>query len=362
MNLSVTHVITTIGLGGAEKQLLSLVECQKNLGAKVQIIYLKDYPSLLPKLKNVGIEVSSDFSKLSFFRQIIKLRKISKQRNMIFHAHLPRSEILCAFALSKRSFVVTRHNAEPFFPKAPRIISRLLSKFVLHRAFTCIAISQAVANYIEQSREIPKTTTRELIYYGITSSRASEKNAKATRQPLQIGTIARLVSQKNIPMLLKATQLLNFERGLDFHLTITGQGPLREYLRSISSDLGIDRVITWKEDISDVAELYANLNLFVLPSNYEGFGLVLLEAMSYGVPVVARRISAIPEVLGENHPGLIESDSPTELAYKMRELLTNSTAIRKCLKIQSQRLPMFSIDQATKEHNRVYKRLMVENY
>ena len=64
MNLSVTHVITTIGLGGAEKQLLSLVECQKNLGTEVQIIYLKDQPSLLPRFKNIGIEVSSDFSKL----------------------------------------------------------------------------------------------------------------------------------------------------------------------------------------------------------------------------------------------------------------------------------------------------------
>ena len=69
---------------------------------------------------------------------------------------------------------------------------------------------------------------------------------------------------------------------------------------------------------------YRSLDIFVLPSDYEGFGLVVLESMSQGIPVIARRISAIPEVMGENHPGLVDSSNPLEMAKKIEEFTNNN--------------------------------------
>ena len=96
----------------------------------------------------------------------------------------------------------------------------------------------------------------------------------------------------------------------------------------------------------------------MLPSDYEGFGLVLLEAMSQGIPVIARRISAIPEVMGEEHPGLVESVSPVDLALKIRALTSDQDAWRSCLNYQSQRLLEFPIEKVQREHERLYSSLL----
>lgn len=129
----------------------------------------------------------------------------------------------------------------------------------------------------------------------------------------------------------------------------------------MSVNLGIELDVTWVGQIHDVAELYRQIDLFVLSSNYEGFGLVLLEAMASGVPVVARRISAIPEVLGEDHPGLIESDDPKEMALKIEELFTVPETRVRCLDYQSQQLNRFSIEITRKSYNVIYKSVLGQN-
>lgn len=359
MNLPIIHVITTIELGGAEKQLLTLAECQKMGLENVEVLYLKGNPLLLEQFRQAQIEVSTKFSELNFFQQVLELKKKSKNTQAIFHAHLPRSELLCALALKSKSFVVTRHNAEAFFPRAPKFISRILSRFVLKRASACIAISQAVSDYLKDTRESAKSTKVFIIHYGLKNTiiNKSQKIQDFAPRKYKIGTIARLVPQKNIPLLLGAIQLLETKDSSEFHLVIAGDGPLEEQLHSLSIKLGIAKRVTWKGKISDVEEFYRDIDLFVLSSNYEGFGLVLLEAMSYGVPVVARRISAIPEVLGTNHPGLIESSSSDELAFRMKKFLLNSKARERCLDFQEHQLSNFSIKKTALCHKWIYENL-----
>ena len=359
MNHSILHVITTIDLGGAEKQLLTLAGCQKEAGFDVEVIFLKDKPTLLQDFLGLGVKVDLDFAHLGFLKQWLKLRRREFQENSVVHSHLPRAELLCALALKPQRFIVTRHNSEAFFPKGPTKLSNLLSRFVLKRSFASISISKAVANYLKISGEMSGKQKNHVIYYGIKETSVSPKrNLEVVSGPIQVGTVSRLVPQKNLPLLLGALKELSSQELPKFSLTIVGSGPLKTELQSLSADLGIEELVTWKGQLQDVLPFYRSLKVFVLPSDYEGFGLVLLEAMSQGIPVIARRISAIPEVMGEEHPGLVDSVSPVDLALKIRTLTSDQDALRGCLNYQAQRLLEFPIEKSQREHERLYSSLL----
>ncbi len=355
MNYLILHVITTIDLGGAEKQLLTLAACQKEAGFDVEVIFLKDKPTLLPDFLDLGIKVDLDFSQLGFLKQCLKLNRRDFQEKSVVHAHLPRAELLCALALKPKSFIVTRHNSEAFFPKGPARLSKLLSRFVLSRAFASISISKAVANYLKTSGEMSDAQANHVIYYGIKNTSVSPRsNVRVVSGPIQIGTVSRLVHQKNLPLLLGAIKELKSQKLPEFNLSIVGSGPLKTELQSLSADLGIEKLVKWIGQLQDVVPFYRSLDVFVLPSDYEGFGLALLEAMSQGLPVIARRISAIQEVMGEEHPGLLESNSPHELAEKIRELVTNDEVLKLYLRYQNLQLQKFPISKVRLAHERLY--------
>ena len=126
----VTHLITTIERGGAEKQLLTLASEQVQSGLNVVVLYLKGKPDLRNEFEAAGVEVNNLLVGKSFLKQIFLLSKYLRKNPSPVHAHLPKSELLAAIVVTKKYLVFSRHNAEPFWPGGPRIISNLLSKFV----------------------------------------------------------------------------------------------------------------------------------------------------------------------------------------------------------------------------------------
>jgi glycosyltransferase involved in cell wall biosynthesis len=356
---SILHIITTIDIGGAEKQLLTLAACQNNAGFDVEVVFLKDKPALLQSFLDLGVDVDSSFAQLGFLKQYLKLKRRTFHANSVVHAHLPRAELLCALALKRKGFIVTRHNSEAFFPGAPARLSKLLSRFVLKRAFTLISISKAVASYLKSSGEMSGSQKNQVIYYGLRDTSVSPRDKPVGASgPIQIGTVSRLVPQKNLPLLLCALKELNSENLNSFNLTIVGTGHLETELKSLSANLGIEKSVTWKGQLREVLPFYRSLDVFVLPSNYEGFGLVLLEAMSQEIPVIARRITSIPEVMGDRHPGLLDSSNPSELAMKIQALIFNQDALMSCLEYQAKRLKEFPIEKSQRDHERLYLNLL----
>ena len=210
MNYSILHVITTIDLGGAEKQLLTLASCQREKGFDVEVVFLKDKPTLLQDFLKSGVKVDLSFVGLGFLRQVLKLKRGKSQENLVVHAHLPRAELLCALSLRQESFIVTRHNSEAFFPKGSAKLSKLLSRFVLKRAFASISISKAVADYLKKSGEMSNLEINHIVYYGLKNTSVYQKEkTEAQSRPTQLGTVSRLVPQKNLPLLLSALKELN---------------------------------------------------------------------------------------------------------------------------------------------------------
>lgn len=356
---SVVHVITTINRGGAENQLLTLVKEQVRIGLNVTVIPLKGELDLLENFTSLGASVNLEVVNKPLLKQIRILKKLLS-RNLIIHAHLPRAEILTSLSTSS-GFIFSRHNTEAFFPSAPKFISTILSRLVTYRAKSGIAISCAVKDFLYDSREISQKLPLHVILYGIPISSKNylkiEKGAAidfgVNINPFVVGTIGRLVPQKDMPTLLRAFSLV-LESKPNSVLVVIGEGAEEVNLLELAQELSISEKIFWVGKTSDTESYLSLMDVFVLSSIYEGFGLVLVEAMVSGVPIVASRNSAIPEVLGEKHLGLANTGDYSDFAKKI--LMMSDPKVRLvCLESQNLRLPLFDSSKMVNEIVEVYK-------
>ena len=131
--------------------------------------------------------------------------------------------------------------------------------------------------------------------------------------------VGRFYRRKRVGLLLEAAAAL---RGAipDLEVRIVGNGPCDAAWRAQAEHLKLQRTVTWLGDISraGLAAEYNRAHLFCLPSVQEGFGIVLLEAMAAGKPIVAARAAAIPEVAP--HAALVEPESAESLAAGILDL------------------------------------------
>jgi glycosyltransferase involved in cell wall biosynthesis len=125
--------------------------------------------------------------------------------------------------------------------------------------------------------------------------------------------VGRFYHRKRVPVLLRAAAMLR-ERMPELRIRIVGNGPCNAAWRTLARELRLDNAVTWLGDVSraQLAEEYNRADAFCLPSVQEGFGIVLLEAMAAGKPIVASRAAAIPEVAP--HSVLVEPDNAEALA------------------------------------------------
>lgn len=150
--------------------------------------------------------------------------------------------------------------------------------------------------------------------------------------------VARLYPRKRIQDLLQAAVVLR-ERIPDVAIRIVGKGPEGGHLRGLHRRLGLEDTVRFLGQVSRgaLAVEYVSADCFCLPTVQEGFGLVFLEAMAAGLPVVACRAAAVPEVVEDRRTGLLVNPrSPEELARAIEALLVNE-GLRKDLGAAGQR-------------------------
>lgn len=359
----VIHIITTIERGGAENQLLILVKEQIKLKYAVEIIYLKGKPELADEFAEIGAYVNNSISGLNIIQQIIRTKLYLRKKESILHAHLPRAELLAAICRNGNFLIFSRHNAEQFFPGAPRLISSMLSKFVVKRSKCGIAISEAVLNFLLENNELIKNFNMEIVTYGFNfkdnnvkiSSKAINLETTFGSESFIIGTVSRLTEQKDLQTLLRAFRIVR-NSITNAKLIIIGIGPLEDELKEIASDLKIIDDIFWVGKTANVFDYMQIFNVFVLTSRYEGFGLVLLEAISMNLPIVSSNNSAFPEVLGKDFIGLCETGNEIDFAKRMVSVLNDKFKIE-LLSQTAIRRRLFTPEIMSKRVNEIYNNL-----
>jgi len=146
---------------------------------------------------------------------------------------------------------------------------------------------------------------------------------RATRSGPVVLSVARMYPRKRLEDLLRAAPIL--ARGIPgARIRIVGRGPEWEALRRLHAELRLGEAVTLLGDVSveQLAAEYVGADLFCLPSVQEGFGIVFLEAMAAGLPIVACRAAAIPELVEDGATGaLVPSRDPAALAGALEGLL-----------------------------------------
>jgi glycosyltransferase involved in cell wall biosynthesis len=331
--MKITHVITTITWGGAEKQLLLLMREQVASGIDVSLIFLKNSPELLQEIERIGINEILDLSQDPFLKKIFKVRQFARKKDSLFHAHLPLAEIICAFSIRPNRLVISRHVASQFITKLPKFLSTVASRFTTNRCGALIAISEATKDFMIANREMAKRTSINVVSYGFdvldgNANKGQDKSIekffeKTDNIEFLIGTIARITEGKDYPTLLNAFKLI-LSQIKNSHLLVIGDGELASQMKTYAGDLEIASKITWLGRIPNVSDYLELMDLFMFTSESEGFGLVLLEAMSAGIPIVASRNSAILEVLGSDYEYFCETGNPQQFAQKAVEIHDNN--------------------------------------
>ncbi len=340
--LAILHLITSLARGGAQAHLLDLVKGQRARGHHVEVAYLKDH-DMVPDFLQVGrghaegqaglpIPVGSADDD-GFGRGIDGIvgvagrlmAAISATRPDVLHTHLLKADAIGAVVgwlarFGRRgsppcAIISSKHNDEaalrrPWIARAHGVLSRADDAI--------ICCSDHVARYVTTVGRAPADRVRR-VYYGIDLGRpvdlGADRRAEVRRDlgvpdraELVMG-VGRLDPQKGWPDLIEAMASVVAARP-NAHLVIVGGaqqgdgsfvGRLRA--RALAPDLAGH--VTFAGVRRDVPVLMAACDLFALASRWEGFGLVFAEAMAAARPVVATRVSAVPEVVADGETGLL---------------------------------------------------------
>ena len=369
LEYQIIHVITTVMRGGAESQLLVLVKEQISSGFKVTVIYLKGTLELANELNSIGAVLEEKFANKPPIFQLLRLRRFFKKKvepKLLIHAHLPRAQLLSALAIQRnQTLICTRHDEDPFYPGSSRIFSNFLFRILKKKIKAWIAISNSVKEKMIKYGEITQSTLIEVIYYGLestlggvtsTSKITAKSSLNFSADSIVIGCVARLVWQKEISTLIKSFRFILDELP-NSKLLLVGDGPLKNDLKTLCAELSLSESVIFSGKVTDVNRYLSAMDLFVLPSSTEGFGLVLLEAMDAGLPIVASNIPALCEVL--NGAGLLfDQGNHFDLRDKIFELLSsNNTSVYS--DASSKRLKDFDPILMWNKTNKLYEKALL---
>lgn len=313
MTTRVLHVITGVDVGGAETQLLSLVDGLVDRGFDVTVAYLKGDGELAEEFRTAGCDVKrigirADADPIGFLEL---LAHVARNDYDVVHGHLFHGNVygVTAATLAGVPHVVSsKHNDPPFWDRQPY---RTIHDATLSRVDRVFPISESVREYLLATTSLTGENV-QTIRYGLDPTpfdAVDEHTVQTVRaefvdddRPL-VGTVARLTEQKDLDTLLRAFATVHDTH--DAHLAIVGRGEEQTRLESLAKELNLTAAVTFTGFREDVPALMHAFDVFALPSRWEGLGVVFLEAMAAGTPVVASNTSAIPEVVAHGETGIL---------------------------------------------------------
>lgn len=269
-------------------------------------------------------------------------------------------------------------NVKYFYPNFKIVVHRRVDNKIKNKFFTrrkyhnpqvdhYVAISQAIAEILieygvpQQKVSVVKSAVDASIYEGLSRSQLQQeirKKYKLEDDVVIIGNASALSPQKGYPTLIRAAAELR-NLNLKFKIFIAGDGDERESLEKLVQNLELCNHITFLGFLKNVPEFLSCLDILAIPSNNEGLGTVILDAILAGCCPVGSRVGGIPEIIKDNETGLlIEPGDYKKLAEQLSYLINNQR-VRTQL-VQNARRHVqneFSLESMVHGNFQIYKNL-----
>lgn len=221
------------------------------------------------------------------------VRTLKRARPYALIAHAPKTAALVLSAARvagvKRRLMIVHGRVESIGPRGVKVLIALERLGIITHL---VHVGRSVSDSFAQATN--GRLRGKVVRNGIPLSYLGAPKPWATDAPLRLLCAARLVPEKNLDILVLAASRL-----ADVDLTICGDGPEREHLLALAEKLGVRLRLPGHIEQHSLFELYRDSDAFLFPSYIEGLPLVLIEAASSGLPVVAADTAANREVMGD---------------------------------------------------------------
>lgn len=359
--MRILFVIVGLGVGGAEKVVTSLSDRLAEQGHKVKIAYLTGPALVLPKNSNIEVFSLNVTGVIGFFKAYFKLIYLIKKFSPdVVHSHMFHSNILTRLVRIFKSIpklICTAHSNN----EGGRL--RMLAYRVTDKLadISTNVSEQAVDSFIEKNAvksgrmiSIANGIDADIFNYNDSLAIITRKELDILNNNKMILTVGRLSEPKDYPNLFYAVSILKAIRQ-DFKIFIAGDGPLRVNLEKLILKLEINNYIEFLGVRHDIPALMSAADVFVLASAWEGFGLVVAEAMACERVVVATDSGGVKEVLGDAGL-LVPTQSPELLAAALQKALDMGDEEKKLLGKEGRArvISHYSLDAAVQKWLRLY--------
>lgn len=254
--------------------------------------------------------------------------------------------------------VVTVHGSDVFRANDNWLL-RTMNSFVFKRSSKIIAVSNALKSVVDQSGIQPNKTI--VITNGVSLNDYNDADI-ISREPL-ILFVGSLIARKGIDVLIRAFAEISPSISA-YKLIIIGEGMLRQQLEALCISLGIQNntVFLGQQPPSSVRSWMKRAKVFVLPSNEEGQGVVLLEALASGTPCVGSRIGGIPDIITPDVGHTFSPGNYHELSEAIIDIALSKRWFDLSKNARSRVEREYNIDIVTNKISNEYKALLSESH
>jgi glycosyltransferase involved in cell wall biosynthesis len=330
------------------------------------------YPNELRK-RDLPVHIIKGKSLKELSRIVLDLVTLLKKKQFdIVHLHMRHATIVGALAskLAGTTAMVTRHyTTDPSHAgRSGRAqqLTQTLDNYCTKSVKRIVAVSNHVRDVLIELSVRPEQI--DVVHNGVDIALfdAQARSSPALEVPsghLVIGTVGSLTWRKGHKYLIEAFADVS-RRLANCSLVIVGEGPELDALRQLASGLGISERVIFAGFRNDIAALIREFDVYVQPSIYESFGIVLLEAMAATKAVVATNVGGVPEIVSDGETGvLVSPENPGMIADALIRILGDEGArIRMAEKGRSRVVANFDIAQTVSKYQDVYLGLANRNF
>ena len=301
-------------------QIFSFFKPKKSNTVKLKKLNIKVItPDLRKKIKNLR---EPNISKIKYLQSILLLKKSIKAfQPDILHAHYASSYGLLGMICKFRPYVLSVWGSDIYDFPSRNIINNILLKFVIKSATKICSTSIAMKKIIEKKYN---RLDVQVVPFGI-DLKYFDYNKKKNKN-FTVGIIKSIESYNGIDILIDSANILVNQLNEKIAFIIVGKGSIKKEMEQKVRILKLENSVKFFGFIphNRIKTYFNKINVFIAPSNREGFGVSVLEAAATGVPAITSNVGGLQEVNVHNKTGLIlEKNSPDILAKNILRLFKN---------------------------------------